>query len=154
MWKNITKNTLINILTTHFNTDQSAENLVSMMIHPKMKGKSAKEKMYFLFRTLCQFSFYIAFLGFSFSSVRDFIQGKSVFQIFQSKLENLEFPDLTFCPRQKNSLAYLKTIKLLNDLHMNSSELATYKIFLVLNSSIVEDYSFTLEESIQKIQFL
>ena len=110
--------------------------------------------MYFLFKTLCQFSFYVAFVGFSFSSVRDFIQGKSVFQIFQSKWESLAFPDLTFCPRQKNSLAYLKTIQLQKDLNMESSELETYKIFWVLNSSLVEDYSFTLEESIQEIKFL
>ena len=120
----------------------------------EMAGKSAKNKMYFLFRTLCQFSFYVAFIGFSFSSVRDFIQGKSVFQIFQAKVENLAFPDLTLCPRQKNSLSYLKTINLQKDLNMDSSELASYKIFRILNSSLVEDYSFNLEESIQEILFL
>ena len=116
-------------------------------------GKSTKNEMYFLLKTLCQFLFYVAFTGFSFSSVRDFIQGKSVFQIFQAKLENLAFPDLTFCPRQKNSLAYLKTIQLKNDLNMDPTELETYKIFLALNSSLVEDYSFTLEESILEIRF-
>ena len=118
-----------------------------------MAGRSTKNRMYFLFKTLCQFSFYVAFIGFSFASVRDFIQGKSVFQIFQAKLENLAFPDLTFCPRQKNSLAYLKTIQLQKDLNMDPSELETYKIFLVLNSSLVEDYSFTLEESILETRF-
>ena len=100
-----------------------------------------------LFKIVCQILFYAAFVLFSFASVNDFVQGKSVFQIFQQRIEDLKFPDLTFCPRQERSLAYLKTKKLQEDLNLSMDGFAIYMI-LAKNSSILEDYSFTLEESI------
>ena len=110
--------------------------------------------MFILLRTLCQLFFYAAFIGFSFTSVKDFIEGKSVFEIFNEKVEDLRFPDLTFCPRQNRSLAYLKIIDLKRDLNLSSSEIDSYKIFRILNSSLVDDYSFVLEESILKTSIM
>jgi len=110
--------------------------------------------MYVVFKTVCQISFYAAFIGFSFSSVKDFVQGKSVFQIFQSKIEDLKFPELTFCPRQERSLAYLKIEKLKTDFILSSSEIEAEKIFFFLGRLDLEDYSFTIEESILKNDFL
>ena len=107
-------------------------------------------KMYILFKIVCQVSFYVAFVLFSSASVREFVQGKSVFRIFQEKVEDLKFPDLTFCPRQERSLAYLKTKKLQKDLNLTSFAIKGYMIYMTIgqNSSILEDYSFTLKESI------
>ena len=112
--------------------------------------------MYIVLKTVCQISFYAAFIGFSFSSVRDFVQGKSVFQIFQSKMEDLKLPDLTFCPRQERSLAYLKTKNLKTDFNLSSSDIEGHRIlsFIGRKSSVLEDYSFTIEESILKNDFL
>ena len=110
-------------------------------------------KMYMLFKVFCQVSFYVAFVLFSYASVREFVQGKSAFRIFQENVEGLKFPDLTFCPRQERSLAYLKTKKLQEDLNLSMDGFAIYMI-LAKNSSILEDYSFTLEESILGNRFL
>ena len=86
-------------------------------------------------------------------TLREFVQGKSVFLNIRAKVENLKFPDLTFCPRQERSLAYLKTKKLQEDLNLSMDGFAIYMI-LAKNSSILEDYSFTLEESILGNRFL
>ena len=112
-------------------------------------------KMYIVFKTVCQISFYCAFIGFSFSSVRDFVQGKAVFQIFQKPLEDLKFPDLTFCPRQEKSLAYLKTKNLRTDLNLSVAETEASRIFILIGkkSSVLEDYSFTIEQSILENNF-
>ena len=117
---------------------------------------STMMKMYMLFKVVCQVSFYVAFVLFSNASVRDFVKGKSVFQIFQKKVESLKFPDLTFCPRQERSIAYLKTKKLQEDLNIKPSALKSFGILMILgqNSSILEDYSFTPEESILGNSFL
>ena len=115
---------------------------------------SAMMNMYIVFKTLCQLLFYVAFIGFSFSSVRDFVKVKSFFQIFKEAHQDLKFPDLTFCPRQEKSLAYLKTRELQEGLKLNSSQIASHLIFFHLNSQALEDYSFTLKESILRIRFL
>ena len=122
----------------------------------KMSKKSTMMNKYMLFKIVCQILFYAAFLWFSSNSVREFVQGKSVFQIFYQKVEGLKFPELTFCPRQERSLAYLKTKKLQQDLNLNSSAIKRSGIFRIFgqNSSILEDYSFTLEESILGNSFL
>ena len=111
---------------------------------------------YMVFKILCQLSFYAAFILFSSASVREFVQGKSVFQIFQAKVENLKFPDLTFCPRQERSLAYLKTMKLQEDFNFKPFEIDGPRIFMVIakNSSILQDYSFTQEQSLLTNHFV
>ena len=114
--------------------------------------------LFVLFKRIIQVLFYILFLGFSYQSVVDFIDGKVVFQLFLEKNEHLKFPDLTFCPRQNRSLSYLKTLKLKEDLNLSSSYVDGSGIFVFLsrniNLPILEDYSFTLEESILKNSFL
>ena len=87
--------------------------------------------------------------------MREFVQGKSAFIIFQENVKGLKFPDLTFCPRQERSLAYLKTKKLQKDLNLTSFAIKGYGIYTTIgqNSSILEDFSFTLKESIRGISF-
>ena len=116
---------------------------------------STMMKMYMLFKVVCQLSFYVAFVLFSSASVREFVQGKSVFRIFQENVNGLKFPDLTFCPRQERSLAYLNTKKLQKDLNLKSFAIKGYGIYMTIgqNSSILENYSFTLEESIHGNSF-
>ena len=113
-----------------------------------MSKKSTMMNKYI--KIVFQILFYAAFVLFSFASANDFVQGKSVFQIFQQRIEDLKFPDLTFCPRQERSLAYLKTKKLQKDLNLNPFAIKGYGIYRTIgqNSSILEDYSFTLKESI------
>jgi hypothetical protein len=117
---------------------------MEMSKHETMMNK------YMLFKTVCQILFYAAFIWYSSNSVREFVQGKSVLQNFREKVDGLKFPDLTFCPRQERSLAYLKTKKLQQDLNLTSFAIKGSRIFRIFgqNSSILIDYSFTLEESI------
>ena len=116
--------------------------------------------MFVLFKRVCQFSFYLLFIGFSYESVEDFVAGKAVFQLFQGKVEHLKFPDITLCPRQERSLAYLKTKKLKEDFKLSSADIESFNIIVFLLkkaekiSSILEDYSFTLEESILENNFM
>ena len=115
--------------------------------------------LFVLFKRIIQVLFYILFLGFSYQSVVDFIDGKVVFQLFLEKHEHLKFPDLTFCPRQNRSLSYLKTVKLKDDFNLSSSDVKRFSIFMFLRrniniTSILEDYSFTPEESILKNSFM
>ena len=112
--------------------------------------------MFILFKRVCQLSFYVLFIVFSYKSVQEFVAGKSVFQLFQGKEENLKFPDITLCPSQDRSLAYLKTRKIKEDFNLSSSDIESSKIFMFLlkNASILDDYSFTQEESILENKFL
>ena len=109
-----------------------------------------------LFKRICQFFFGIIFLWFSFYSVREFVDGKVVFNIIKIKADELKFPDITFCPRQENSLAFLKTKNLRKDFNLDPADIEAGKIFLLIrkNSSILEDYSFTDKESIQENRFM
>ena len=111
---------------------------------------------YMLFKTVCQILFYAAFIWYSSNSVREFVQGKSVLQNFREKVDGLKFPDLTFCPRQERSLAYLKTMKLQEDLNFKQFEIDGPRIFMVIakNSSILQDYSFTQEQSLLTNHFV
>ena len=113
-------------------------------------------KMFMVFKRVCQFSFYIIFIWSSFYSVKEFVEGKVVFNIIKTKADELKFPDITLCPRQENSIAYLKTKNLRKDFNLDPADIEAQKIYFIIskNSSILEDYSFTEKESILKNKFL
>ena len=113
-------------------------------------------KMFMVFKRVCQFSFYIIFIWFSFYSVKEFVEGKVVFNNIKTKADELKFPDMKLCPRQENSLAYLKNKNLSKDFNLDLADIEAAKIFSLIskNSSILDNYSFTDEESILKNKFL
>ena len=132
---------------------------ISLVIEAGSEQLIIMSNMFTGLKIFCQLSFYLLFLGFSYQSVVDFVEGKVVFQLFLEKQEYLTFPDITFCPRQNRSLSYLKTVKLKDDFNLSSSDVKRFSIFMFLRrniniTSILEDYSFTPEESILKNSFM
>ena len=121
----------------------------------KTPRRSAIMKLFMVFKRVCQFLFYIIFLWSSFYSVKEFVEGKVVYNIIKTKADELKFPDLTLCPRQENSLAYLKTKNLRKDFNLDPADIEAAKIFPLIskNSSILDNYSFTDKESILKNKF-
>ena len=116
---------------------------------------------FIIFKRVCQFVFLLLFIVYSHKSVKDFVDGKAVLvQLIQEKDGELKFPDVTLCPRQERSLTFLKTKKLQEDFNLSSSDIVSAKIFRFLGrnsksrSSILENYSFTREESIIENMFL
>ena len=93
-----------------------------------------KLKMLKRFKHICQFFFVIIFLWFSFYSVREFVEGKVVFNIIKTKADGLNFPDITVCPRQEKSLAYLKTKNIRNDFNLDPADIKEHKILLFIQN--------------------
>ena len=104
------------------------------------------------FKMFCKIFHYASFLVFSYNTFKDFIEGTTEFKVYQEPLDELKFPDLTFCPRQEKSLSYLKARNLREDLNLTPDAVDGPFIFNILkeNLSLLSDYSFELEESIVK----
>ena len=89
-------------------------------------------KMFMVFKRICQFSFYFIFLWSLFYSVNEFVEGKVVYNIIKTKADELKFPDITLCPSQEESLAFLKTKNLRKDFNLDPADIKEHKILLFI----------------------
>ena len=107
-----------------------------------------------IFKGLVKALFAIFFAWFSLISLRDFINGKVVFDIINELNPNLMFPSITLCPKQQKRLIYLKVDQIQQDYpHLiNSSLWESYNTFFTISSigdpfDITKNYSFSLNET-------
>ena len=89
------------------------------------------------------------FLFFSYKSFRDWMIGKTVFDNINDYDENLRFPSVSLCPREKDSSLNLKLNQLRKDLNLSESNFQdSVQIFSLLASlsnifKKIEKYSFS-----------
>ena len=108
-------------------------------------------------KTCYQLCFYIAFIIFSSCSIREFVPGRTEYELIQEKDEKLPFPDITLCPSQPANV-YLKTEQMEKDFNRTFSGFGKNGILPFLFqqrnlSSILETYSYTMAESLISIDF-
>ena len=121
-----------------------------------MEGSMTVTWIFTLTKRLLALTFYLLFIWYSFMSIKEFVQGKVIHNLMPSKAKNLKFPEVTLCPRQGRSLAYLKTIALQEDLKLTSDVVTTFRIFDIIsqNPDILDKYSFKKEEVFKQMSFL
>ena len=97
----------------------------------------------------------VSFLFFSFQSVSDFVNGKYVYDIINEKDDQLVFPSITLCPKQKRQMVHLNVEKLGEDFpsKTNFDKLEGYGVYTVIGKhypdqsfDLVKNYSFSNEE--------
>ena len=101
--------------------------------------------------------FFCFFLYFSASSLGSFYNGNVIYDTAQdNNNDKLPFPSMTLCPAmQLNQLVNLKINRIFEDYNIASAQMAVpYQIFSILKetgnlSRIVQDYSFSLKESLK-----
>ena len=105
-----------------------------------------KEKI----KNIFKLSFSIIFLWFSYNVLKDFFNGKIIYDILKEKNVNLQFPSLTLCPSQDGALAALKVYKLKEHLpdslkHFNMKDHSVYIILQNITNpiEIVKNFSFS-----------
>ena len=82
--------------------------------------------------------------------------GKSVFDNINEYNENLPFPSVTLCPREKNSLVNVKMKQIIKDLNLTEAQLMNEVQVFVLFTSManisekLEKYSFSKLEVFPK----
>ena len=105
-----------------------------------------KEKVKQIFKL----SLSLIFLWFSVNILKDFFNGKIIYEILKEKNVNLQFPSLTLCPSQDGALAPLKVSELKEDVpaSLKHFNLLGPPLLIVLQNitnpiEIVKNFSFS-----------
>ena len=111
------------------------------------------------FLNIVKAAFFILFVGFSYESVQDYIQGKIVYDIINEYNPKLVFPSITLCPKKKDELIHIDLERLAQKYPHLQSMLTFYFVFGIIGNmsdpfGLVRDYSFNFNETVRRTQLM
>ena len=104
------------------------------------------------FLNIVKVASFVLFIWFSSHSVKDYFNGKIVFDIINEYNDHLVFPSVTLCPKKKNELIHINLDKLAADQPQHQFGLTSFYVFNTIGTNmsdpfgIVQNYSFNFEE--------
>ena len=101
-----------------------------------------------LVKNVIKFSFFVAFIIFSLSSITSYLRGEVIFENINDYNEHLVFPSLTICPKLLGAIGNLKTDQMAADLNISIEQTEIVRLIQRYKDpmSFVQNYTFSKED--------